>query len=74
MQDKRTEGVALYNFGRLARKSGDLERAESLYKDALPILQSERNLRDEGWTLAFLGQIQHDRGELDTGESFTKTL
>jgi tetratricopeptide (TPR) repeat protein/transcriptional regulator with XRE-family HTH domain len=70
LHDRRIEGIALHQLGRVVRKLGDLEQAERHYHEALPILREIQNQREEAWTLAFLGQIKRDRGELEEAEQF----
>lgn len=70
LNNRQLEGVTLYRFGRLFRKTGDLNAAEQCYREALPLLQEIQNRRDEGWALAFLGQIKQDRGKLEEAEAF----
>jgi tetratricopeptide (TPR) repeat protein len=66
--DTGLEALTLMHQGGLARRSGDLDRAVDLYRDALRRFQALGDEASEMQTCDLLGSAEADRGHLDAAQ------
>jgi hypothetical protein len=57
VQDRRGEGVDVFNLARIAEARGDLDRAEALHRESLAIAIEVQNGQDVADSYAYLGEF-----------------